>query len=322
MRTETLIALSVALLLALSSCSVLRRTAVTSVGSPSGAPATGDPELNIPAAPADLETREVVYATVNGHELHLALAWPKQPTTVPMPVVVHIHGGAWQVGDHRGPENYPFAQHGFFTANVEYRLSSEAIFPAQIHDCKAAIRYLRAHAAELQLNPRKIGVWGESAGGHLAALLGTSGGVTKLEGDLGNAQESSGVQAVVDFYGPTDLATMGDAKSTQNHTAADAPESLLLGGPLLQNLDKAKEASATTYVDKSDPPFLIFHGERDPVVPFNQSEKLLAALQKVGVESALVRVKNGGHGFDSQCSPTQDQTVAMAIEFMSKHLGH
>ena len=320
MRIAMSIISAVALLVLLSSCAPTQRPP-EAPASQAAAPQGADPEFSMPTAPADIETREVVYATVAGHELHLALAWPKKPTKLPMPTVVHIHGGAWLVGDHRGPENYPFAQAGFFTANVEYRLIPEAIFPAQIQDCKAAIRYLRAHATELRLDPDRIGVWGDSAGGHLAALLGTSAGVAKLEGDLGYAGHSSAVQAVVDYYGPSDIGTMGDAPSSTDHTSAAAPESRLIGGSVLENVEKAREASPVTYVDKSDPPFLIFHGDRDQIVPFNQSEKLQAALQKAGAESTFVRVKNGGHGFDGQCSPTQDQTLALAIEFMQKHLG-
>jgi acetyl esterase/lipase len=215
--------------------------------------------------------------------------------------------------------------HGYFTANIEYRLSGEAIFPAQVHDCKAAIRYLRAHAEEYRLDPHRIGVWGASAGGCLAALLGTSGGVEALEGSEGFANQSSAVQAVVDLFGPADIASMGDPDkgdfpSAMDHNAADSPESKLLGGPVQQKLEQARAASPLTYVDKSDPPFLIFHGDRDDHVPYSQSVKLCRALQKAGVESSLITVKGGGHGFDDKSDPPNSKVLQMALEFFDRHL--
>jgi len=264
--------------------------------------------------------RDVVYASVGDRELHMDLAWPTEPAKLPMPVIVHIHGGAFKSGTHHGPQNFVAASRGYFTANIEYRLSGEAIFPAQIHDCKAAIRYLRAHAAEYGLDPDRIGVWGSSAGGCLAALVGTSAGVAELEGAEGNTEYSSAVQAVVDLFGPSDIGTMGEGWSTMNHTAPDSPESLLLGGPVLENLDKARAASPLTYVDKTDPPFLIIHGDRDPTVPYSQSEKFHSALQAAGVESTFITVRGGGHGFNESCDPPGSRVNAMVLEFFDRKL--
>lgn len=264
--------------------------------------------------------RDVVYATIGDRELHMDLAWPTAPPKLPMPVIVHIHGGAFKSGDHHGPQNYGAAARGYFTANIEYRLSGEAIFPAQIHDCKAAIRYLRAHATEYRLDPDHIGVWGSSAGGCLAALVGTSAGVPELEGAVGDTDQPSAVQAVVDLFGPSDFTTLTDAWSTMDHAAPDSPESLLLGGPLLENLDRAKVASPLTYVDSTDPPSLIVHGDGDPIVPWNQSDKLHRALQAAGVESTFITVKGGGHGFSEECDPPGSKVNAMVLEFFDRKL--
>ncbi|HEY3415690.1 MAG TPA: alpha/beta hydrolase, partial [Armatimonadota bacterium] len=195
---------------------------------------------------------------------------------------------------------------------IDYRFSKDAPFPAQIHDCKAAVRWLRANAGRYGLDWQHIGVWGTSAGGHLAALLGTTGGVKDLEGNEGNLDQSSQVQAVCDFYGPTDLATLSDPQRRDDPQDAVA---LLLGGPVNDNLDKAKAASPITYVDKSDPPFLIMHGERDPVVPVSQSKLFYEVLQNAGVESTLRLLPRAGHGFRL----TQEIRLQI-IAFFAKHL--
>src|SRR6185437_7517091 len=165
-----------------------------------------------------------------------------------------------------------------------YRLSGEATWPAQIHDCKAAIRWLRANAAKYGLDPDRIGVTGASAGGHLAAMLGLGGGVAALEGDVGpHTGVSSRVKCVVDQFGPSDLLAMADHSSRIDHNAPDSPESKLIGGALQENKEKARAASPITYISRDDPPFLILHGTEDPLVPFNQSERLAEALKTVGV---------------------------------------
>ena len=260
----------------------------------------------------------VVFATVGGRELHMNLAWPENPPVLPMPVVVWIHGGGWTDGDHTGLENLSLAERGYFTANIEYRLSQEAIFPAQIHDCKAALRYLRAHAAEYRLDPNRVGVWGASAGGHLVALLGTSAGVPELEGDLGYPEQSSEVQAVVDYCGPTDLTQMLQEQAQQELLAQVLDQ--LLGGPLAKRRVLARAASPVTYVGPTNAPFLIVHGDGDDIVPLNQSERLDAALRAAGVESKLVAVKGAGHGFPPEADPDPEAILQMSIEFFDRHL--
>ena len=208
--------------------------------------------------------------------------------------------GPWHSGDKGGTSQALWLlKDGFATASINYRLSSEARYPAQIEDCKAAIRFLRTHAAEYGIDPEQIGVWGSSAGAHLAALLGTTGGVKELEGGAENGGVSSRVQAVCDFFGPSDLLTtsgQAGAESSVQHDDPSAPEAQLIGGPVQQNAEIARKASPVTYVTPDDPPFLIVHGEKDSLVPVGQSWELHGTLQKSGVKSTLYVVPGGDHG--------------------------
>ena len=166
-------------------------------------------------------------------------------------------------------------------ASINYRLSGHATFPAQIEDCKAAIRWLRANAKQYNLDTKRFGVWGSSAGGHLVALLGTSGDVKEFDKGA-NLDQSSRVQAVCDYYGPTDFVVFVATPRYESHAKADAPEAKLIGGAVLENKDKAAKVNPITYVSADDPPFLIVHGDKDGTVPINQSELLFAALKKAG----------------------------------------
>jgi acetyl esterase/lipase len=186
---------------------------------------------------------------------------------------------------------------GFAVASINYRLSQHAIFPAQIEDCKAAIRWLRAHAGEYRLDPKRFASWGSSAGGHLAAMLGTTGDTKEFDVG-GNLDQSSRVQAVVDYFGPTDFLQM-DAHRLPNgqlHDPADSPESQLVGGPIQGNKEKTARANPITYITSNTPPFLICHGDVDPLVPHHQSQLLEAALKKAGVFVTFYSVKGAGHG--------------------------
>ena len=202
---------------------------------------------------------------------------------------------------------------GYAVASINYRFSQHAVFPAQIEDCKAAIRWLRANAAKYHLDPDHIGVWGASAGGHLVALLGTTGGVKDLEGQGGNLDQSSRVQCVVDWFGPTELTTMGEQGDKPG-----SPVALLIGGPAPENKQKARKASPLTYVSKDAAPFLIMHGDKDNVVPLRQSELLAEALKKAGVEVTLQVVKGNGHGGPGFNSPESRKLIE---DFFAKHLG-
>ncbi len=241
--------------------------------------------------------RDLEYGRADGKPLFLDLYLPEKREG-PLPLIIWIHGGAWKSGSKEGPSPaLRFTGEGYAVAHVEYRLSQVAIFPAQIHDCKGAVRWLRANAAKHNLDPNRFVAWGASAGGHLVALLGTSGGVAELEGKVNDLKESSRVQAVVDWFGPADLPHMGEAESYIRHNAPDSPEAKLLGGAIPDNLDKAAKASPTTYASKDCPPFLIMHGDRDFEVPFNQSERLYETLKRAGAQVTFIPMKGAGHGF-------------------------
>ena len=230
----------------------------------------------------------------SGHERHkLDLYLPEKGAG--WPLLVWVHGGAWRGGSKDRCPVIPFLKEGYAVASLNYRLSQHAIFPAQIEDCKASIRWLRANASKYNFDPERIEVWGSSAGGHLVALLGTAGDVPEF--DKGeNLAFSSRVQAVCDWFGPSDLLQMSKFESRMDHDAPDSPESQLVGGPIQENKGKAAQANPITYVSKDDPPFLIMHGDQDPLVPFNQSELLHEALKKAGVDVTFSPVKGGGHG--------------------------
>jgi acetyl esterase/lipase len=249
-----------------------------------------------------------------GHERQkLDIYLPEKKYSKPVPVIVWVHGGAWQAGNKKNCRSRVFLKSGFAAVSINYRLSQHAIFPAQIEDCKAAIRYLRANAKKYNIDPERIGVWGSSAGGHLAAMLGTTSDIKDF--DTGpNVDVSSSVQAVCDFFGPTDFTKMNDFESSMNHDAANSPESLLVGGAIQENKDACKRVNPITYVSRDDPPFLIVHGDKDPLVPHNQSELLYDALKKANVDVKFHTVKGGGHGFRDA------QVNRMVWEFFNKHL--
>ncbi|MBV8142174.1 MAG: alpha/beta hydrolase, partial [Verrucomicrobia bacterium] len=204
--------------------------------------------------------------------------------------------------------------------------SPQALFPAQLEDCKAAVRWLRAHAEEFGIDPNRIGVWGASAGGNLAALLGTTGEVRDFEvGE--NLGYSSRVQAVCDFFGPTDFLQMDAHRlpDGQIHSAPDSPESKLVGGPIQNNPEKVRRANPITYVDQGAPPFLIVHGTLDRLVPFHQSQLLVAALEAAGAAVTFHPVEGGGHGeyfgASGGCGLYSDPEVGPVVKaFFATHL--
>ncbi len=217
------------------------------------------------------------------------------PVTKAAPLIVWIHGGGWEQGSHHQNPARAMAERGYAVASIGYRLSSQAKYPAQIEDCKAAIRWLRAHAAEYGIDPGRIGIWGASAGGHLAALLGTTAKDRRF--DVGeNLEQSSAVRCVIDSFGPSDFLHWGDPPLSAAYDTSNNALARLLGGRLADHVELARLASPVTFVDKDAAPFLIMHGADDPVVPAQQSVVLDAALRKAGVESTLIIVPGGGHG--------------------------
>lgn len=219
----------------------------------------------------------------------------------PYPVVIIVYGSAF-FGDNLKKEAFktlgePLLKSGFAVVAVNHRSSRDAIFPAQAHDIKASVRYIRANGPKFLMDTSFIGITGFSSGGHLSAFTGTSGSVTQLEGDIGNyTSYCSSVDAVVDWFGPTEFQSMDSCGSEMVHDAPDSPESILIGAPVQDRDDLCARANPISYIDSDDPPFLIFHGDDDPLVPHCQSEKLFAALQKAGVPSQLVLVPGARHG--------------------------
>ena len=264
--------------------------------------------------------RDLEYARLDGNvSLRLDLYTPEKAAVpsadgrpAPWALVVWIHGGGWVSGNKNGCPALVLVPKGFAAASIQYRLADAGPFPAQIHDCKGAIRWLRANAAKYNLDANRIGVWGGSAGGHLVALLGTTAGNKELEGTVGgNLDQSSAVQAVCDFFGPADLTPLGDVKFAPG---AAGPVTRLLGGPPSEKKELAVLASPVTHVTKDAAPFLIMHGDKDTTVPHHQSELLNEALKKAGVEVTFKTVEGAGHGFGG---PEITKTVQ---DFFDKHL--
>jgi acetyl esterase/lipase len=268
-----------------------------------------------PPVPENVERlADIEYARVGERPLLLDLYLPKQrPANQRLPLVIWVHGGAWRAGNKFPTPAAALATRGYAVASVGYRLSQEALFPAQIADCKAAVRFLRANAEKWGLDPDRFGAWGPSAGGHQVTLLGTANHVREWDKLVGGHPDvSSRVQAVCDWFGPSDITKMGT-----HHDAADSPESQLIGGAVQQNKEKAARANPITYVTRNAPPFLIQHGDRDNIVPFGQSELLHEALKKAGVPVTFERMAGAGHGGPAFDTPEMSDKVAA---FFDKHL--
>ncbi|MEM7114209.1 MAG: alpha/beta hydrolase [Chloroflexota bacterium] len=268
------------------------------------------------AIPDDVTVyRDLAYVN-NGHERQkLDLYLPTQGGK--RPLIIWIHGGAFRLGSKdKGRLPLDYLARGYALASINYRLSQHAIFPAQIEDCKTPVRYLRVHASEYRLDPDRFAAWGPSAGGHLSAMLGTTGNATELEvGDY--LSFSSRVQAVVDYYGPTDFLQM-DAQRLPDgllHDPPDSPESELVGGAIQEHPDRVAKANPITYITEDVPPFLIVHGNQDPLVPYQQSLLLRDALQNVGADVTFYTVEGGGHG-----RFTDQQVPKLTEAFLAKHL--
>lgn len=273
-----------------------------------GALRAGDPPAEIPGIDAEYD---VAYAT-RGHERQkLDLYVPRVGANLPL--IVWIHGGGWASGDKSNCPTLEFTRAGFAAASIGYRLSEHAPFPAQIEDCKAAIRWLRAHAAEYRIDPNRIGVWGASAGGHLAALLGTSGNT--IEFDLGDHIEvSSAVQAVCDWCGPTDFTKFFEGRTPDPDSSMYQMFTQLFAGRLEQRRGLVTRANPITFVSPDDPPFLVMHGSLDSVVPLSQSRLLVDSLTAAGVPAELSIVPGGAHAFWSP------QLIAQVLAFFERTL--
>lgn len=241
--------------------------------------------------------RDLEFAKVGDRSLKLDLYQPSPLPSKTSPTIIWVHGGAWRAGLKDEVPVIRWRELGYAIASVQYRLSPEAQFPAQIHDIKAAIRFLRANAAKLHLDPQRFVIAGSSAGGHLAALTGVSGGLAALEGTVGeHLSQPSDVQAIVSFYGASNLQTIL-SQSTEHGLSVRVPAlQLLLGGQPDAQPELAKLASPVAHVDATDPPLWLIHGDADPQMPPEQSDELQAAYKKANRPAKLEVVPGGKHG--------------------------
>ncbi|MGH7587088.1 MAG: alpha/beta hydrolase fold domain-containing protein [Gemmatimonadota bacterium] len=264
----------------------------------------------------------MTYCRTGGIDLRIDLFFPGSSAPARAPAALFLHGGGWVAGD-KGESDWlqrirePLLERGFVVASANYRLAPSHPWPAQIEDAKCAIRFLRAQSEAYGIDDRRLGAWGTSAGGHLAAMLGATDAGAGFEGDGGHASQSSRVQAVVDFYGPADL-TDGEAwpagQSLHLEVVFGTSD---LDSPVLAG------ASPTTHVTRDDPPFLILHGDRDPQVPARQSELLFQRLGATGVPAELVIVENARHGLEpvgGEIRPSEEELVEKVVEFFETNL--
>lgn len=280
--------------------------------------------------PSSKNWKDLDYAgdSIMGHKLDIYL-----PATgrAPFPVVICIYGSAWFSNNAKAATfttglGQRLLKEGFAVVSINHRSSPDARFPAQIQDVKAAIRFVKGNSAAFSLDSHFVAITGWSSGGHLSALAAATNGTktetvngleVNIEGSLGGfTAADSKVNAVVDWFGPTDFLLMDSCGSTMSHNAANSPESSLIGAPIQENKEKVALANPISYVNKTDPPFLIIHGDKDPLVPYCQSEMLYHQLQKAGVKSELIRVPGGGHGPGVMIEKYYDRMIAFLKEEM------
>lgn len=259
--------------------------------------------------------KDVTYAEADNKKLLLDIYLPaniKEPY-----LVVWVHGGAWSSGSKENPPTGLLSE-GYAMASINYRLSTEAVFPACIYDIKAAIRFLRGNAKKYGYRADKIILWGSSAGGHLVALAGTTNNDPYYEGNLGSyTNESSSVQAIIDFFGPTDFLTILKQSTPHGLDVRVPALRLLLGKPVEEVPELARKASPVFQVDSTDPPLLIVHGDQDPQVPVNQSIELMEAYKKNSLECQLEFLPGAVHGGKAFGSK---ETIAIMKKFLDKVL--
>ncbi|MGV3722949.1 MAG: alpha/beta hydrolase fold domain-containing protein [Actinomycetota bacterium] len=265
----------------------------------------------ITAAQEPRVERDIVYGTPGGHRLLMDMYRPSGPG--PHPAVVLVHGGGWLGGSKAGYAAIGpmLARNGYAACAINYRLAPDFPYPAAFDDCQRAVRWVRAHARDYNINPRRVGALGDSAGGHLVALIGVRG--TRDNSDRALSRFRSRPDAVVGYYGAYELVRMWQIEM------AHKPLTAWLGGPPEGHEKVYKETSPASMVTRDAPPFLLLHGDQDKVNPEEQSHLLHDALRKKGVESTLVIIPGAGHGWAPE-SPHGRQAEAAVLEFLGKHL--
>jgi acetyl esterase/lipase len=261
--------------------------------------------------------RDLNYAGTSNWRQTLDLFVHEKPTEKPQPLIVFIHGGGWEGGskNNGGVLSALIKDSGYIGATINYRLTNEGGHPNQIHDCKAAIRWLRAHAKEHNIDKDKIAVFGISAGGHLCSLLGVSAGVRELDGAVGaHTDESARVSCVVNFCGPADFLTFGGQGSVIDPEDASSAVGKLVGGKISERQGQAKNASPVQHISKDDAPFLHIHGTKDNIVPYAQAKEFDEKLDATGIPSTLLSGEGGPHVFFSA------DMILKIRAFISHHL--
>ena len=263
--------------------------------------------------------KDLTYARIGDRALNLDLYWHPEAAS-PLALIIWIHGGAWRNGSKENPQAaLSFIDKSYAIASINYRLSAESKFPTQIQDCKAAVRWLRAHAPKYNLNSNRFAAWGSSAGGHLVALLGTTGHLK--EWDVGDhLDQSSQVQAVCDWCGPTNFYHMNDVPGNIDHDAPDSPESELIGGAIHDHPDRVALANPITHITSNTPPFLIMHGVEDLTVLKNQGERLHKALRENNRPSTLILLEGVDHGIFKHGPGRHSEILGTVESFFDDHL--
>jgi acetyl esterase/lipase len=268
------------------------------------------------AAESGREVKDVTYATVDGKALGLDLYLPAGVRNPPL--VVWVHGGAWSAGS---KSQYPshLVDKGFAVASLDFRQATEARFPANVHDIKAGIRFLRAKAADYGYRTDRIAIAGASSGAHLAALVGVTNGSKELEGTVGeHPNQSSSVQAIVSYFGASNLNTIL-TQSTPFGLNVRKPALERLLGALPENAkDLATLASPVAHVDRTDPPLLLLHGDQDPQMPINQSHELQGAYEKLELDVDFDVLHGSAHGGDAFF---EGEPLERAVKFLRRTIG-
>jgi acetyl esterase/lipase len=277
--------------------------------------ATSLTAFSLSASAQTTEHKDVVYAEVDGKSLGLDLYVPRANA----PLVVHVHGGAWRAGTKADGVPQFLVDAGFAVASLDFRQSTDAPFPANVHDIKAGIRFLRANAAQYGYDAEKILITGASSGAHIAVLVGVTNGHAELEGTVGShADTSSDVQAILSYFAATDLTTILSL-STPFGVGVREPSLKLLLGDLPDAVPElAQLASPVYHVDANDPPLLLLHGDRDPQMPVNQSLQMLGAYEDAGLDVDFIPVHGAAHGGPLFNEP---KYRAPAVEFVKRTVG-